>query len=47
MVWQKRLLREDLQLSTNLEKDFTNPAIHEQAAALLGAFTLRENSGVF
>jgi hypothetical protein len=41
------IAREDLQLSTNLEKDFTNPALHEQAAALLGAFALRENSGVF
>jgi hypothetical protein len=41
------IAQEDLQLSTNLEKDFTNPALHEEAAALLGAFALRENSGVF
>lgn len=41
------IARQDLQLSMNLEKDFTNPALHEQAAALLGAFALRENSGVF
>jgi len=41
------MVREDLLLSTNLENDFTNPGLHEQAAALLGAFALRENSGVF
>jgi tetratricopeptide (TPR) repeat protein len=41
------IAQEDLELSTNLENDFTNPALHEQAAALLGAFALRENSGAF
>jgi tetratricopeptide (TPR) repeat protein len=39
--------QENLELSENLEKDFTNPALHEQAAALLGAFALRENSAQF
>jgi tetratricopeptide (TPR) repeat protein len=41
------IAREDLQLSSDLEDDFANPTLHEQAAALLGAFALRENSGVF
>jgi tetratricopeptide (TPR) repeat protein len=41
------IAQEDLQLSAKMETDFTNPALHEQAAALLGAFALRENSGVF
>lgn len=35
------------ELSEDLQKDFLNPALHEQAAALLGAFALRDNSGVF
>ncbi len=41
------LAREDLSLSANLQTDFSNPAWHEEAAALLGAFALRENSGPF
>jgi tetratricopeptide (TPR) repeat protein len=41
------IAREDLRVSTNLQRDFLNPAWHEQAAALLGAFALRENAGVF
>lgn len=32
-------------LSDSLESDFENPAVHEQAALLLGAFMLREHSG--
>jgi hypothetical protein len=39
--------KENLELSQRLQKDFLNPALHEQAAALLGAFALRENSGQF
>lgn len=34
-------------LSRLLEDDFSNPVLHEEAAVLLGAFTLREHSGVF
>jgi hypothetical protein len=34
-------------LSAALEKDFTNPRLHEQAALLLGAFSWREHSGNF
>jgi hypothetical protein len=34
-------------LSKALQADFQNPALHEEAAALLGAFALRENSGKF
>ena len=34
-------------VSSQLENDFTNPALHEQAALLLGAFALREHSGDF
>jgi tetratricopeptide (TPR) repeat protein len=34
-------------LSGALEKDFANPELHEQAAALLGAFLLRDHSGNF
>jgi tetratricopeptide (TPR) repeat protein len=34
-------------LSSMLEGDFKNPALHEQAAALLGAFLLRDHSGHF
>jgi tetratricopeptide (TPR) repeat protein len=34
-------------LSSMLEDDFKNPALHEQAAALLGAFLLRDHSGHF
>jgi hypothetical protein len=41
------IARENLELSKNLQSDFTNPAFHEQAAVLLGAFSLRENSGPF
>ena len=39
--------KENRELSEDLQKDFLNPALHEQAAALLGAFALRDNSGVF
>jgi tetratricopeptide (TPR) repeat protein len=39
--------KQNLKLSEDLQKDFLNPALHEQAAALLGAFALRENSGQF
>jgi tetratricopeptide (TPR) repeat protein len=39
--------KENLELSRKLQTDFLNPALHEQAAALLGAFALRENSGLF
>ncbi len=38
---------ENQKLSPALESDFANPALHEQAAVLLGAFTLREHSGDF
>ncbi|EEF62481.1 tetratricopeptide repeat protein [Pedosphaera parvula] len=34
-------------LSTALRSDFSNPVPHEKAAALLGTFALRENSGSF
>jgi tetratricopeptide (TPR) repeat protein len=39
--------RENQTLSQALQDDFTNGALHEQAALLLGAFTLREHSGDF
>lgn len=39
--------KEDEKLSGALENDFTDPVLHEQAAVLLGAFTLREHSGHF
>ncbi|MDB6068661.1 MAG: hypothetical protein JWR26_4869 [Pedosphaera sp.] len=39
--------REDLALSEALEKDFTSPKLHEQAALLLGVFVIRDNSGLF
>jgi tetratricopeptide (TPR) repeat protein len=39
--------RENQSLSESLEKDFTNPELHEQAALLLGAFLLRDHSGNF
>ncbi|SPE56472.1 conserved exported hypothetical protein [Verrucomicrobia bacterium] len=39
--------RENLTLSGALEKGFTNPQLHERAALLLGAFLLREHSGLF
>lgn len=35
------------ELSRALENNFSDPALHEQAAALLGAFALREHSGYF
>jgi tetratricopeptide (TPR) repeat protein len=41
------IAREDLELSAQLQKDFKSPGLHEQAAALLGAFALLENSGLF
>ena len=39
--------QENQNLSAALEADFANPALHEQAAALLGAFLLRDHSGLF
>lgn len=39
--------QENQALSDALEKDFTNPELHEQAALLLGAFLLRDHSGHF
>jgi tetratricopeptide (TPR) repeat protein len=39
--------QENQKLSKALENDFSNPVLHEEAAVLLGAFTLREHSGVF
>lgn len=39
--------REDLALSEALEKDFTNPKLHEQAALLLGGFVIRDSAGLF
>jgi tetratricopeptide (TPR) repeat protein len=39
--------KENQRLSLDLENDFSNPSLHEQAAVLLGAFTLREHSGDF
>jgi tetratricopeptide (TPR) repeat protein len=37
----------DQELSTALERDFTDASLHEQAALVLGAFMLREHSGDF
>jgi tetratricopeptide (TPR) repeat protein len=39
--------KENQELSEDLEDDFSNPALHEEAAVLLGAFMLREHSGDF
>src|SRR5262249_24500132 len=39
--------RENQTLSEALQKDFTNPQLHEKAALLLGAFLLRDHSGAF
>src|SRR5882724_8394397 len=39
--------KENQELSRDLEGDFRNAALHEQAAVLVGAFTLREHSGDF
>jgi tetratricopeptide (TPR) repeat protein len=39
--------RENQRLSAALEKDFTDPELHEEAALLLGAFLLRDHSGSF
>jgi tetratricopeptide (TPR) repeat protein len=41
------LEQENETLSTNLQGDFSNPVLHEEAAVLLGAFALRENAGKF
>ncbi len=41
------IARADLELSAKMETDFNNPTLHEQAAALLGAFIFRECSGAF
>ena len=38
---------ENQKLSLALEKDFTNPGLHEKAAILIAAFALREHSGSF
>jgi Tfp pilus assembly protein PilF len=39
--------QENQKLSAALETDFNNPALHEKAAVLLGAFLLRDHSGYF
>jgi hypothetical protein len=39
--------KQDLTLSGSLEKNFSAPRLHEQAALLLGAFAMREHSGPF
>jgi hypothetical protein len=39
--------QENEYLSSALEDDFKNPQLHEEAAALLGAFLLRDHSGHF
>jgi tetratricopeptide (TPR) repeat protein len=39
--------KENQRLSSDLENDFSNSSLHEQAAVLLGAFALREHSGDF
>ena len=39
--------KENQKLSQALERDFSNPVLHEQAAVLVGAFALREHSGDF
>lgn len=39
--------KENQRLSKELESDFTDPELHEQAAVLLGAFMLRDHSGNF
>ena len=39
--------RENQRVSAALADDFSNPELHEQAAALLGVFTLRDRSGKF
>jgi hypothetical protein len=39
--------QENQKLSASLQSDFSNPVLHEQAAVLLGAFSLRETSGIF
>ncbi|MDB6018210.1 MAG: hypothetical protein JWR19_2699 [Pedosphaera sp.] len=39
--------RENQKLSAALERGFTNPELHEEAAVLLGAFLLRDHSGHF
>jgi len=38
---------ENLGLSAELEENFRDPVLHEKAALLLGAFTLREHTGDF
>jgi tetratricopeptide (TPR) repeat protein len=39
--------KENHRISAALSGDFTNPNLHEEAAMLMGAFTLREDSGNF
>jgi tetratricopeptide (TPR) repeat protein len=39
--------QENQRLSADLENDFSDPKLHEQAAALLAAFMLRDHSGNF
>lgn len=41
------LERENRRISAWLERDMANPEAHEQAAFLLGAFSLREAAGMF
>lgn len=39
--------RENQKLSKELARNFSDPSLHEKAAVVLGAFTLREHSGDF
>jgi tetratricopeptide (TPR) repeat protein len=41
------ILDQNSTLSLALQDDFTDPVLHEKAAALLGVFTMREHSGYF
>ncbi len=43
----KTIEENNLKVSAALQKDFINPALHEKAALLLGAFALSECSGEF
>ena len=43
----ENLETQDQRLSQAMERDFTDPGLHEQAGLLLGSFALRENSGNF
>jgi len=43
----EQLEQSNIRLSQSLKKDFTNGALHEEAALVLGFFALREHSGRF